>query len=600
MNWQEARAFVIAFCLFRPRASLATGLLVAVTGVVEALGVILIIPLLQIAGGTLARGHWSTLLARLHIDSRAEQITLVLSAFAALMLVRAALISIRQSAVIRLELEFQASLQITLIERLGAAPWSAIVGLRHARINRILGSDIQRIGQAAIGLVQSVVAAITLTVHLTISMLLSPLLTLLAVLFVGAGALLSAPLFRAARQVGDRVTDANLMMLNEVGQFLGALKLAMSQNLAPRFVADFSGAVTDAVEAELTFVARENRSRLRMTVAGIAVAGSIAGVGLGVVAIPVPTLVALLLILSRMAGPAQALQTQGLEVVRALPAYAQIRDLEAELAIDRRPAMDAILPALDVLSFDRVSYRHRRGPDDTGPGVDALDLVLRRGEFLGIAGRSGAGKTTFADLLVGLYQPDSGRILLNGAAVTLSNHSAWRDRLAYVAQDPFMRHASVRENLLWSNPGASDAAIARALWIADADDLLARLPEGLATWVGERGSLISGGERQRLALARAVLRDPQLLILDEATNAIDIDGEQIILHRLRELCPDTTVLMIAHRLESLRRCGRILLFDAGHIVAQGSFETMRSRLVAVERDDAQAAAPHAGQTQGAL
>ncbi|MEG8048033.1 hypothetical protein QP175_18755 [Sphingomonas aerolata] len=96
-----------------------------------------------------------------------------------------------------------------------------------------------------------------------------------------------------------------------------------------------------------------------------------------------------------------------------------------------------------------------------------------------------------------------------------------------------------------------------------------------------------------------MLRDPQLLILDEATNAIDIDGEQIILHRLREACPDTTILMIAHRLESLRRCDRILLFDAGRVVAQGSFETMRSRLVAVERDDATIAAPHAAQTQGA-
>ncbi|MEG8048035.1 hypothetical protein QP175_18765 [Sphingomonas aerolata] len=122
VNWQEARAFVIAFCLFKPRAPLATGLLVAIAGLVEALGLVLIIPLLQIAGGTGARGHWSTLLDRLHIDSRPEQITLVLSAFAALMLVRAALISIRQSAVIRLELEFLSSLQIRLIERLGQHP----------------------------------------------------------------------------------------------------------------------------------------------------------------------------------------------------------------------------------------------------------------------------------------------------------------------------------------------------------------------------------------------------------------------------------------------------------------------------------------------
>ncbi|MEG8048034.1 ATP-binding cassette domain-containing protein [Sphingomonas aerolata] len=269
--------------------------------------------------------------------------------------------------------------------------------------------------------------------QLTISMLLSPLLTLLAVLFVATGALLSAPLFRAARQVGDSVTDANLMMVNEVGQFLGALKLAMSQNLAPRFVADFSGAMTDSVQAELTFVARENRSRLRMTVAGIVMAGGIAGIGLGVVAVPVPTLVALLLILSRMAGPAQALQTQALEVVRALPAYAQIRELEAELASDRGLATDAILPALEVLSFDRVGYRHPRGADGAGSGVDALDLELRRGEFLGVAGRSGAGKTSFADLLVGLYHPKL------GASCSTAPPSRWRTTAPGATGSPMSR-----------------------------------------------------------------------------------------------------------------------------------------------------------------
>ena len=593
MNWREAAEFTRAFFLFKPRASLATGILVALAGVVEALSLVLIIPLLQIAGGTSgATGRLATLLARLTIDSRTGQITAVLLIFAALMFLRAGLISIRQSAVTRLELGFLSSLQIRLVDRLGAAPWSSVVGLRHARVNRILGSDVQRLSQAAIGLVQSAVAVITLTVQLVIAVMLSPLLTLLAILLVAAGAVLTAPLFRAARHVGDLVSDANLMMLNEVGQFLGALKLAVSQNLARRFVDEYSAALQNAVDAELAFVARENRSRLRMTIAGILVAGGIAFVGLALIAVPVPTLVALLLILSRMTGPAQSLQTQALELVRSLPAYDQMRQLEAELVTDGHVVTDAPLPALVTVTFERVVYRHRRRPGDWGSGIDALDLRIARGECLGIAGRSGAGKTTFADLLVGLYQPQSGRILLNDATVSLQTHSAWRDRLAYVAQDPFVRHASIRDNLLWSNPAADDPAIARALWVADAQGLLDRLPEGLATVLGERGSLISGGERQRLALAQAVLRTPQLLILDEATNAIDIDGEQVILRRLRATCPDTTILMIAHRLESLRACDRILLFDNGHIAADGPFDSLRHRLVAVERDEPPPIPPH--------
>lgn len=596
MNWREASEFTRAFFLFKPRASLTTGILVALAGIVEALSLVLIIPLLQIAGGTSSSsGRLATLLSRLTINDRTGQILAVLVIFAALMLLRAALISIRQSAVMRLELEFLSSLQIRLVDRLGAAPWSSVVGLRHARVNRILGSDVQRLSQAAIGLVQSAVAVITLTVQLAIAVVLSPLLTLLAILLVAAGAVLTAPLFRAARYVGDMVSDANLMMLNEVGQFLGALKLAVSQNLAGRFVDEYSAALQGAVDAELAFVARENGSRLRMTIAGILVAGGIAFVGLALVAVPVPTLVALLLILSRMAGPTQSLQTQALELVRSLPAYAQMRQLEAELVSDGRTVTDAPLPALVSVTFERVGYRHRRRPGDTGSGVDALDLTMARGEFLGIAGRSGAGKTTFADLLVGLYQPQSGRILLNDAAISLPTQSAWRDRLAYVAQDPFVRHASIRDNLLWSHPAADDAAIAQALWVADAQGLLERLPEGLETVLGERGSLISGGERQRLALARAVLRKPQLLILDEATNAIDIDGEQVILRRLRETCPHTTILMIAHRLESLRACDRILLFDNGHVAAEGPFSSMRPRLVAVEQEEAAPLSHHTTQ-----
>ena len=192
--------------------------------------------------------------------------------------------------------------------------------------------------------------------------------------------------------------------------------------------------------------------------------------------------------------------------------------------------------------------------------------MLREGEFVGITGASGAGKTTLLDVLVGLLAPDRGSMTVGGQRLDASALGAWRDRLSYVSQDPYLFHDSVAGNLTWARPDAADDDMWRALRLAGADGLVAGLPGGLETIVGERGTLLSGGERQRIALARALIREPRLLILDEATNAIDVEGERAILDRLAALTPRPTVVMVAHREQSLAFCQRLIALDAGRIV----------------------------------
>ncbi|MES2033616.1 MAG: ATP-binding cassette domain-containing protein, partial [Pseudomonadota bacterium] len=199
-------------------------------------------------------------------------------------------------------------------------------------------------------------------------------------------------------------------------------------------------------------------------------------------------------------------------------------------------------------------------------GVSGLTLDLAVGETVGVAGASGAGKTTFADLLAGLVSPQSGRIAIGGQPLTDQTVTRWRDQVAYVSQDPVLFNDTVRHNLLWANPAATDAALTAAMAVAGADRVVARLPLGLDTIVGENGALISGGERQRLALARALLRAPSILILDEATSAIDIASEHDILIRLGALAPKPTIVLIAHRAESLALCDRVLTMANGRVV----------------------------------
>ncbi|MDB5704466.1 MAG: transporter ATP-binding protein, partial [Sphingomonas bacterium] len=200
-----------------------------------------------------------------------------------------------------------------------------------------------------------------------------------------------------------------------------------------------------------------------------------------------------------------------------------------------------------------------------GGGLQAADLTIEPGAFIGITGPSGAGKTTLIELLTTLQEPQTGRMTIGGEPLDDALRAGWRESLAYVPQEGFLFNDTVRRNLTWGTSDIEEPAIWRALALAGAEEIVRRLPEGLESMVGERGSALSGGERQRLAIARALLRDPRLLVLDEAANAIDAAGEAALLERLANLDPRPTIIMISHRAESLVRCDRVITIELGRL-----------------------------------
>jgi ATP-binding cassette subfamily C protein len=198
-----------------------------------------------------------------------------------------------------------------------------------------------------------------------------------------------------------------------------------------------------------------------------------------------------------------------------------------------------------------------------GGGVKQADFAIAPGAFAGVAGPSGAGKTTLIDVLIGLLVPQAGEFSVGGVALDPARAMGWRQQLAYVPQDGFVFNDTVRRNLTWACPDADDESLWRALALSGGDAIVERLPEGLDTIVGERGALLSGGERQRITLARALVGSPRLLVLDEALNAVDADSESAVLARLAALDPRPTIVMVSHRAASLIHCDQVIAVDNG-------------------------------------
>jgi ATP-binding cassette subfamily B protein len=230
--------------------------------------------------------------------------------------------------------------------------------------------------------------------------------------------------------------------------------------------------------------------------------------------------------------------------------------------------------------FEDVTFHYggHRTPLYAGLSVD-----IAAGERVGLVGRSGSGKTTFVKLVQRLYDVSDGRILIDGQDIAKATQQSLRSQIAIVQQDPVLFHRSLAENIAYGRPGASMAAIEQAAALANAHEFIMRLPKGYDTMVGERGVKLSGGERQRVALARAFLADTPLLILDEATSSLDSESEALIQQAMQRLIKGRTAIVIAHRLSTVRSLDRILVFDRGEIVEQGSHAALIARADGIYR-----------------
>jgi len=281
----------------------------------------------------------------------------------------------------------------------------------------------------------------------------------------------------------------------------------------------------------------------------------------------IPTLALLAVAVVRLIPGVNAIVSSITGVRYYLPAVENIVNeidiLEASLAVGALQGRERVGRLKHDIKFDRVTFHY---PDKEHPVLCGICLTVCQGEFVGLTGATGSGKSTFLDLFMGLLGPTDGRVLVDGVDIHV-DPQGWQRQIGYVPQEIYLLDETIRRNIAFGQPDAEvdDSAIERACHLAQLDALIDSLPLGLDTVVGDRGIGLSGGQRQRVGIARAMYGDPEVLVLDEATSALDQETERAFLHNLRVDCPEVTVILVTHRDSALEACDRILKVSNGAV-----------------------------------
>lgn len=544
------------------RLVLRLALLQIAAALTEGVGLVLLVPLLSALAGPSAAEAGP--LARA-AASLGHSLPALLGLFVLLVALRAGLVMARSRAALTLELALVDGLRQRAWQALLGAEWRLLQGLRRSDQASLLITNLDRVGQGVNQLLLATTTVVTLLALGLAALAIYPLFALGALLAGGLVLLAYRGLRSQAARLGEALSAIWDRVHGALDQALGALRSIKILGREAEAEAEVMAGFTELGAARQAYQTGQALGQFLLQTGGAAALALLVWLALTQGHIALAAVLPLIAVFARALPLLGTLQEAWQQWRYAAPALAAA---EAQIAA-LRAAAEAPLAAAAAPKLTREARLagvtlHYAG--QAAPALADVTLAIPAGRITALVGPSGAGKSSVADLLAGLLGPDRGMVTIDGAVLDAAAQRAWRGQVAYIDQDPLLLAATLRDNLRWAAPEASDAQLWAALEQAAAAGFVRALPDGLDTRLGDGGRRLSGGERQRLMLARALLRAPQLLILDEATSALDAENEAAIAAALGRLRGQMTIVLIAHRGALLDLADQVIRLENGHMV----------------------------------
>jgi ATP-binding cassette, subfamily C, bacterial len=540
----------------------------------EGFGIMLLVPIVSIAGqlGSVPSA-WGSLLGALGLTN---SLGALLCVFVALITMRSVLQFVLQQLKLSLEIGVVDGLRAEGFSGLMNAEWRWIAQGRGSDFSALMITNIARIGSGLTSALELIASSCVAIAYLASAMLLSWQAAF--VVLIGGAAVVTAfsGLRRKVTSLGHNFSMANKAMHQQVQEGVSAVRLTKLTGNEEQQAIAYRDVMQSVRWQQRAYSSQSARAQAALQIGGATVLSVMVYVGLQLTHIPFPVLLPLLLVSMRLVPLFGSLQQSWNNWLHAVPAFGEIEKLLADLKKNAEPVTQNLKP-IELIKAIKIRDLSLLYGGRTEPALTAVSLEIPAFKTTAIIGASGAGKSSLADILTGLIEADQGTFCVDGVPITSIMRKRWRHSVSYVQQDAFLFHTSVRANLLWSHPEASEADLHKVLAMASADFVHA-LPEGLDTIVGDGGVRLSGGERQRIALARALLRAPALLILDEATSALDPANETAIRNAIAKLHGNLTILLIGHRLAMLDQADQVIELSKGRVLKQGSWNKAKETI----------------------
>jgi ATP-binding cassette, subfamily B, bacterial MsbA len=482
------------------------------------------------------------------------------------------LIYLQERTIFRSRFRFMEDIRNRANSAIFKSKWEHFLGLSSGEVSNIVIHESNRGAEGLLALMTLVAVGVQLLIYSLFAFILSWEMSLIALSTILLASFIALRFIRAVRKMGQKSVDVDALYARQFVEFVRGAKLLKATGITYSALSRLTESNRLGCATNIRICISQSLMKFELQ----AIVGTtmvvILFVAIEWLEVRVSVLLVFMFILIRLAPKISTLQGQYYNFTAYIPALekidALIRDSEDSVEIKQKTAQ--IFNDIEKhIKFENVTFRYKDAETDA---LKNISFTVEAKGFVALVGKSGSGKSTALDLLTGLIEPTEGKILIDGHNLKQINKKKFRSSIGFVSQDSTFFIGTIRDNICFGfDQKCTDELIWKCLDVAQIDDFVSNLPNGLETQVGEAGVKLSGGQRQRLAIARALVRQPTFLILDEATSALDSQSESLFQKAIQKIAKNYTIVVVAHRLSTISKAQKIIVFDGGHIVEEGNY-----------------------------